>query len=188
MVPLHLQTADRVLWSHPCVQNDAVGAVMREVDRLAELVERVAEGDPWHGSNVVSVLEGLTAIDAARHPVDHAHSIWELVHHMTAWCDEVRARLGGAPADEPAAGDWPAVTDVSPAAWAAAVAALVASHRSLAAAIRAAGDAMLETPVRDPRNPPTGTGLSQYLTLHGAVQHTVYHAGQIAVLRRAIEG
>ena len=159
---------------------------MREVERLADLVERVVEGDPWHGSNVVSLLEGLTAIDAARHPVDHAHSIWELVRHMTAWCDEVRARLGGATADEPAAGDWPAVTDVSPAAWAATVAALVASHRALAAAIRGAGDAVLETPVRDPRHPPTGTGLSQYLTLHGAVHHTAYHAGQIALLRRAL--
>lgn len=159
---------------------------MREVERLADLVERVVDGDPWHGSNVVTLLDGLTAIEAARHPVDHAHSIWELVRHMTAWCDEVRARLGGAPAGEPPAGDWPAVTDVSPAAWSAAIAAFVASHRALAVAIRAAGDAVLDTPVRDPRNPPTGTGLSQYLTLHGAVHHTTYHAGQIALLRRAL--
>ena len=34
-----------------------------------------------------------------------------------------------------------------------------------------------------------GTASAQApITLHGAVQHTVYHAGQIAVLRRAIEG
>ena len=31
-----------------------------------------------------------------------------------------------------------------------------------------------------------GTGLSKYLTLHGLVHHTVYHAGQIAQLRRAL--
>lgn len=159
---------------------------MREAERLADLVERVVEGDPWHGSNVVALLQGLTAMDAARHPVEGAHSIWELLCHMTAWCDEVRARLGGAPAGEPAAGDWPAVTDVSPAAWSATIAALVASHRALAVAIRAAGDAVLETPVRDPRNPPSGTGLSHYVTLHGAVHHTAYHAGQIALLRRAL--
>lgn len=159
---------------------------MREAERLADLVERVVEGDPWHGSNVLTVLAGLSAIDAARHPVEGAHSIWELVLHMTGWCDEVRARLGGAPAAEPACGDWPVVHDVSPAAWAAATAQFVASHRELAAAIRRAGDGVLETPVRDPRNPPTGTGLSHYLTLHGAVHHTVYHAGQIALLRRAL--
>lgn len=159
---------------------------MREAERLADLVARVVEGDPWHGSNVLAQLAGLSAIDAARHPVDGAHSIWELVLHMTGWCDEVRARLDGAPAGEPANGDWPVVHDVSPAAWAAATAALVASHRALAGAIRRAGDAVLETPVRDPRNPPTGTGLSHYLTLHGAVHHAVYHAGQIALLRRAL--
>ena len=161
---------------------------MREVERLADLVERVVEGDPWHGGNVMALLEGVTAADAARQPVAGAHSIWALVLHMTGWCDEVRARLGGAPAGEPASGDWPAVNDVSPAAWAASIDALVASHRALAAALRASGDAVLETPVRDPRNPPTGTGLSQYLTLHGAVHHTTYHAGQIALLRRVIDG
>ena len=43
------------------------------------------------------------------------------------------------------------------------------------------------TPVVDRRDPATGTGLSHYLTLHGLVHHTTYHAGQIALLRRAIE-
>lgn len=160
---------------------------MREVDRLAGLVEAVVEGDPWHGSNVVSLLEGLKAVDAAAHAVPGAHSIWELVLHMTGWTREVQARLEGAAAGEPAAGDWPAVRAVTPAAWAAAVKALVASHRALAAAIRAAGDRALDTPVLDARDPAVGTGLSKYLTLHGLVLHTTYHAGQIALLRRAIQ-
>lgn len=32
-----------------------------------------------------------------------------------------------------------------------------------------------------------GTGLSHDLTLHGLEHHATYHAGQIALLRRAIE-
>lgn len=161
---------------------------MSEAQRLADLVERIVEGDPWHGSNVVTLLDRLSAREAAERPVPGSHSIWELVLHMTGWCDEVRARLDGAPAGDPAPGDWPAVGDTSPAAWASAVTTLVDSHRTLAAAIRRAGDAVLETPVVDHRDPASGTGLSRYLTLHGLVHHTAYHAGQIGLLRRALEG
>lgn len=159
---------------------------MREAERLADLVERVVEGDPWHGSNVVSLLDGLSAVDAARHAVPGGHSIWELVRHMTAWCDEVAARLDGAPAGEPAAGDWPPIGDVTPAAWASAVTALIDSHRALATALRAIDDARLAVPVVDRRDPASGTGLSRYITTHGLVHHTAYHAGQIAQARRAL--
>lgn len=160
---------------------------MREVDRLADLVARVVEGDPWHGSNVVSLLDGLTADAASAQVVPGAHSIWELVAHMIGWTREVQARLDGAAAGEPVSGDWPSLPAPTPAAWKAAVEDLVTSHRALAAAIRAAGDEALDTPVRDDRNNAAGTGLSRYLTLHGLVHHTTYHAGQIALLRRAIE-
>jgi uncharacterized damage-inducible protein DinB len=159
---------------------------MCEADRLADLVERVVEGDPWHGSSVVAVLDGISAEDAAAHVVPGAHSIWELVLHMTGWAREVHSRLAGAPAGEPAAGDWPAVTVVTPAAWRAAVADLIESHRVLAAAIRAADDRLLVAPVVDHRDAASGTGLSRYLTLHGLVHHTAYHAGQIALVKRAI--
>lgn len=159
---------------------------MREVDRLADLVERVVEGDPWHGPSVVSLLHGVAARDAAAAPVAGAHSIRELVVHMTGWAREVSARLGGAPAGAPEAGDWPAVGHAGEAAWKAALVALVESHRALAAAIRAAADSALDTPVADHRDAAAGVGLSRYLTLHGLVHHTAYHAGQIALLKRAL--
>ena len=160
---------------------------MREAEQLADLVERVVEGDPWHGSNVVALLDGVSARDAAAEVVPGAHSIWELVLHMTGWTREVQARLEGNAAGEPAGGDWPVVRTVSPAAWAAAITALVESHRALAAALRASDDRALATPVVDRRDPAAGTGLSRYLTLHGLVHHTTYHAGQIALIKRAIE-
>lgn len=159
---------------------------MSEAKRLADLVERVVEGDPWHGANVVAVLDGISAEEAAARVVPGAHSIWELVLHMTGWAREVHSRVAGAPAGEPAAGDWPAVPVVTPAAWRAAVATLVESHRALAAAIRAADDRWLAAPVVDYRDAASGTGLSRYLTLHGLVHHTTYHAGQIALVKRAI--
>ena len=158
---------------------------MSETSRLADLVMRVIDGDPWHGPNVMTLLDGVSPRAAAAHPLAGGHSIWELVLHMTGWADEVRARLGGAEADEPTAGDWPEVTATSRESWATAMAALVESHVALAAALRAADDRLLDTAVRDHRDRAGGTGLSHYLTLHGLVHHTTYHAGQIAMLVKA---
>lgn len=159
---------------------------MAEPALLADLVDRVMTGDPWHAANVQTVLDGLSAVDAARTPVPAAHSIWELVLHMTGWAREVLARLDGAPAGEPAAGDWPAVPAITEAAWRRDRATLFEVHAALAAAIRRTPPARLAEPVVDHRDLAAGTGLSRYLTLHGLVHHTVHHAGQIALLRRTL--
>lgn len=159
---------------------------MSEAHKLADLIMRVVDGDPWHGSNVVTLLQGVSPSAAAARVVPGVHSIWELVLHMTGWANEVCARLGGAVAGEPKGGDWPEVTDASPAGWQAAKAALVNSHAALAAKVREAGDAVLDSAVVDYRDRAAGTGLSHYVTLHGLVHHTTYHAGQIAILVKAV--
>ena len=56
-------------------------------------------------------------------------------------------------------------------------------HRRRLAAIDAA---TLARPVLDFRNNALGTGLSHYVTLHGVIHHAIYHAGQIALLKRAL--
>jgi hypothetical protein len=66
----------------------------------------VVEGDPWHGPNVIALLEGCRA-RRCRAGGAGAHSITELVLHMTGWTREVQARLEGEAAGEPAGGDWP---------------------------------------------------------------------------------
>ena len=154
---------------------------------IADLIERVMSGDPWHGPSVKKVLDGVTAAAAAKKTVPNAHSIWELVIHMTGWTREVAARLGGRAAQEPEAGDWPEIGEPSEARWREAQAALFAAHRELAAAIRRLDPDTLPRPVRDFRDDALGTGLSHYLTLHGLVHHTLYHSGQIAILKRSLE-
>lgn len=159
---------------------------MSHAELLTDTFDRLLVGDPWHGDSVARVLEGITAETAARHPVTGAHSIWELVLHMTGWTREVLARLDGADAGDPAGGDWPAVVDGSEAAWQRDTRALFDSHAALAARAAMLADAALERPVTDHRDRAAGTGLSKLLTLHGLAHHTVYHAGQIAVLKRAM--
>jgi uncharacterized damage-inducible protein DinB len=159
---------------------------MTEIDHIADQLEREFAGDPWHGSPLMSILDGVTAAQAAAKPVPQAHSIWELVLHVTGWKNEVRQRLTGAPAGEPAEGDWPAVEAVSDAAWREALERLRAVHTALVETVRALPASRLHEATRDPRNRPLGTGVSYYVTLHGIVQHDVYHAGQIAILKKAL--
>lgn len=158
---------------------------MSETAKLADLIMRVTDGDPWHGSNVVTLLEPVSPGAAAAHPVPGNHSVWELVLHMTGWANEAAARLRGAAAAEPEGGDWPPVVDVTPRAWEQAKRALVDSHAALAAALRDTADAVLDEAVVDHRAGAAGTGQSRYVTVHGLVHHTTYHAGQIAVLVKA---
>jgi uncharacterized damage-inducible protein DinB len=110
------------------------------------------------------------------------------VLHITAWKNEVRRRLSGAPAGDPEEGDWPEVGDATPERWRAALDRLDAAHRSLVDAIRALPEARLSEPTNDPREGPPGKGVSYYVLLHGVVQHDVYHAGQIAVLKKGSAG
>lgn len=157
-----------------------------ENTNIAELVSRVTTGDPWHGSNVEQLLHGVSAEDAARRAVPGAHTMWELVLHMTGWAREVRARLEGRPAQEPPEGDWPPMGEITEARWAEAKRNLLQAHNELTQTIVALDARNLDEPVQDFRDNALGAGLSRYLTLHGLVHHTVYHAGQLGLLRRAL--
>jgi uncharacterized damage-inducible protein DinB len=121
----------------------------------------------------------VTAVQAAEKPVAGAHSIWELVLHIEAWEREAISVLEGK-THEVLAGekDWPPVRATGTEAWAAALADLEATTRKLIAAIRAAGDEKLTQSAG-------GAEYNFYFLLHGVVQHNLYHAGQIALLKRA---
>jgi uncharacterized damage-inducible protein DinB len=159
---------------------------MSEAARLVDQFQRAHDGDAWHGSPLTAILDGVTAEQAARRPPNGAHSIWELVLHITAWRHEVARRAAGAPAGTPAEGDYPPVGAPTPARWTAALQALDASHARLVEAVQGMTDADLLKPTNDPRNRPLGVGVTRYELLHGIVQHDAYHAGQIAILKKTL--
>lgn len=157
---------------------------MNEIFRIVDQLEREHAGDPWHGSPLSAILDGVTAEEAAARPLPGAHTIWELVLHMTGWKSEVRRRLSGAPAGDPEAGDWPAVGEATLERWAQARENLELAHRLLVSAVKEFPEANLYIPANDTRNRELGIGVTYYELLHGIVQHDVYHAGQIAILKR----
>ena len=159
---------------------------MSEIERIVDQFEREQAGDAWHGSPLQAVLSGIGVQQAAQRPARGVHSIWEIVLHITAWKNEVRKRVSGSPAGEPEEGDWPDIFVPTEERWHEAIATLQRAHEELIAAVRALPEAQLHEPTKDPRNRPLGTGETFYVTLLGLVQHDVYHAGQIAILKKIV--
>jgi hypothetical protein len=99
---------------------------------------------------------------------------------MATWKDVARWRIernDHVPTPEE---NFPPVTDTGDAAWRQAVERLVDSHRKLYDAVAQMPEERLNEEF-----PPNGM-LSHYVRLHGVIQHDLYHAGQIAILKKGL--
>jgi uncharacterized damage-inducible protein DinB len=151
---------------------------MSETNRIQDQLERGFTGSAWHGPSVLELLADLDAAKAAARPIAGAHSIWELVLHIGAWDQAAARRLRGDRAELSDAEDWPAVSDTSAEAWAQTLEMLKKNHRELHEAIGRVEETRLDEPILEGMT-------SVYGTLHGVIQHDLYHAGQIAILKKA---
>ena len=151
-----------------------------EANRLEEQLRRALEGEAWHGPSVLETLAGLSAAQAASHPIAGAHSIWELVLHLGSDYDLILRRLAGDGHQLTAAEDWPACPASTEENWQQALQGLKLQNKELRQAVRNFPLERLDDPLV-PEVPYTA-----YTQFIGVTQHNLYHAGQIAMLRRAL--
>ena len=157
-----------------------------DLEALRYDLHQIYDGDPWHGSSIKTTLDGIDAHTAALRSLPTAHTIWELVLHMTSWTREVTSRVGGRDAKDPI--DWPVPNFAGgAAAWEAARRDLAAAHAELEEKVARIEERDLLRWIGDQRDPKLGTGLPVGTTIRGLLQHHAYHQGQIAILRRAAE-
>lgn len=153
---------------------------MSEINRILDQMDRAYSGEAWHGPDVKQLLEGLSADDAAKHPVPGAHSIWELVNHMAAWNSIVQRKSQGEAPEVTTEIDWPPVWEASEIAWKRALENLAESRTRLRNYVKTLRDDQLDGPI-------LRENYSRYVLLHGLIQHDLYHAGQIAILKKALK-
>ena len=151
-----------------------------EVNRLEEQLRRVLEGEAWHGPSVLELLAGLSAAQAASHPIPGAHSIWELVLHLRSDYDLVLQRLAGDGSQQSAAEDWPPCPAPTEENWEQTLRDLQRRSEELRQAVREFPAERLDEALV-PEVPYTA-----YTQFIGVTQHNLYHAGQIALLKRAL--
>jgi len=159
--------------------------VPSETTCIEDELARATDGDAWHGPAIAENLVGLSAAQASTRPIKSAHTVWEIVCHLTAWAVEVEARLSRDVRPLVAEEDWPPVTASDEESWRSAKAALTQAHARLRATIREFPPSRLSETVGIGAEEPLG---SFYLMLHGLAQHDAYHNGQIGFLRKALLG
>ena len=152
---------------------------MSEINRIVDQLDRAMSGEAWHGPHLEDLLQGVSAQQASAHPVKDAHSIWELVNHIAAWNFILAKRAQGTAVNVTPEQDWPPVSDASAASWKKALENMRDARAQLRAATLLLKDAQLEDIA-------PGKDHSLYVMLHGGVQHDLYHAGQIAILKKAL--
>jgi uncharacterized damage-inducible protein DinB len=152
---------------------------MSEVQRIVDQLRRAYESGAFHGDAVKEILQDVAPEQANRHPIKQAHSIWQLVHHIAGWHVEISNRLKGQTARLlPPEENFPDVKDASQAAWKKTLVKLDESYRELSATMAQFPESRLTDIV-------PGRKFNFYVLMHGIVQHTLYHAGQIAILKKA---
>ena len=151
--------------------------------QIADQLRRAFSGEAWHGDSLLEILDGITAAQATARPIKHAHSIWELVLHITAWDSAVRRRLAGESVDLSDEQNFPSVMDTSEGAWRRAIEQAKRVHGELIEAVSGLPDERLSEKVPGKKSEPDWYNF--YFMLHGVVQHEPYHAGQIALLKKA---
>ncbi|MBF9141721.1 DinB family protein [Hymenobacter properus] len=162
---------------------------MAEIPRLLDQLRRAFDGDPWCGPSLLTNLEGITAAQAAQHPIPSAHSIWEIVVHVANWTAIVRRRIADNKPLQPGdAQDWPALpAELSAASWQHTLTALRTAQQQLLAFVETLPDAELGRTIGATFEPPQGGSYTTHQMLHGVAQHYLYHGGQIALLRKLLK-
>lgn len=152
---------------------------MPSPDSIVARLERTWHGHPWYGDSSDAILAGITPAVAAHRLAGVTHSICEIVLHMTAWTEELAARVRGGPKAEPARGDWPAPLPDTGAAWSAALTALATARADLVAALREQSEHALGLIV-------PGSEFSRFDSAYGLADHDAYHLGQVAMIKKAV--
>jgi uncharacterized damage-inducible protein DinB len=146
---------------------------------IADQLRRAFEGDAWHGPALLELLQDVNAATAAAKPLPHVHSIWGLVLHVAVWDDAACRRLAGEKWQPTGTANFPLVPKrPTEAAWHKAVFEAKRAHDLLVKTVAALPESRLRERV-------PGKKYDFYHMLHGVAQHELYHAGQIAILKKA---
>ncbi|HXX02681.1 MAG TPA: DinB family protein [Candidatus Acidoferrales bacterium] len=145
---------------------------------IADQLHRAFYGDAWHGPALLELLEDVDAATASVKPLGDVHSIWELVLHIAAWDGAGIRRLAGKKTQLKGKQNFPPVPEpATGAAWREAVERAQSTHDALVKTVAGLSASRLCDIV-------PGKRYNFCHMLHGIAQHELYHAGQIAILKK----
>lgn len=149
--------------------------------RIADQLRRAFDGDAWHGPPLRELLNGVTCEQALSRPLPTAHTVWELVAHIDMYDCAASEAIHGTPMPKwyGTGADWPEISDRTAVAWIQTVDRLFQNAERLASSIELLSEERLQNTV-------PGRDYDFYYLFHGIIQHSLYHAGQIAMLKTTL--
>jgi len=153
--------------------------------KLYHQLNHAFDGEPWHGNSAMAIIDASDPEKVFTHWIPDAHSIAELVVHLTGWTEEALSRLDGKEAGDPGRGDWPLIVQKDTGAWQHIKEDFRKAHQKLMERIKNFSEDEWEFKTIDHRD-----GLDEGLAdtyaelINGIVQHLAYHSGQISLLQK----
>lgn len=154
---------------------------MNELSSLIRQSQSSFDGPAWHGPSLLEALEGVDARMAKRRWVDGVHTIWEIALHTVAWKRAVVKFLDGA--DKIIVDDdenFPTPDEGDESEWEHVLNELrVAQAEFLATISRFTSERLYSIP--------PGREWTYNTWIFGVMNHDLYHAGQISLMKKAAQ-
>lgn len=161
------------------------------MDKSAKLqtqLETILYRQPWYGTPIYTIVESVSFETAYQKPQNASHNIYEILTHMLAWTEEAINRMQSKPAGQPLRGDWSSSGTPDEKKWLQLISSFKLANVELTQQISAFADERWAEATNDSRGTYTGYGATYEALITGLLQHHVYHAGQISLLNKMING
>ena len=154
----------------------------KEVLSIVKNFETTLKGQPWFGRPVYHLLQEVDESKIHSKPNAGSHSLIELLWHMVTWAQFTLSRIDESSATTLAFSeemDWRKI-DPSTHTWQAGMNELRSAHDKIIAILKNKDDSFLSNPVDERK-------YNMRFLLNGLIQHNIYHAGQVAYLKKLLE-
>jgi uncharacterized damage-inducible protein DinB len=153
----------------------------KEVRSIIHNLQNVLSGQPWYGRAVYGIIDEIDPAIVHTKPAGNSHSLIELLYHMITWAGFTLSRLDGDKKQDVTAFeklDWREI-DPKVHTWENGIREYREIHQRIMAILETKEDDFLRGIV-DHRE------YNFRFLLNGLIQHNIYHAGQIAYVKKQL--
>ena len=153
----------------------------KEVQSIIRNLQNTLSGEPWFGRPVYPILEEVDVSKVFTNPNGGEHSLIELLYHLITWSAFCLKHLDNASPEElkeVEEMDWRAIDPVIH-SWQKGMEEFKKINEQIVSILETKNDEFLAETV-------TGRKFNFRFMLNGLIQHTIYHLGQIAYVKKLL--